>query len=89
MSGIGKTVAKIIRPLLITEIINAHRFLAGEFTPEERAELGKLADEQLMAEARAAGVAVELRQKTEAAEYMRRTIAAQEAQEAPTWGPAS
>ena len=49
----------------------------------------KFTDEQLMAEARAAGAAVELRQKTEAAENVRRTIAAQEAQEAPTRGPAS
>lgn len=89
IGGIEKSVAKIIRPILVTEIIRAHRFLAGEFTPEERAELGRLTDEQLMAEARAAGAAVELRQKSEIAEYMRRTLTAQEMQAAPTRGPAS
>jgi hypothetical protein len=89
IGGIEKTVAKIIRPILITEILRAHRFLAGEFTPEERAELGQLTDEQLMAEARVAGAAVELRQKSEVAEYMRRTLATQEAQGAPTRGPMS
>ena len=72
------SLVEIMRPVLIGEIRRARNYIGSAVTPEEEKKLQGLPGESLMEEARAAGVAVELHQKAEAAEYMRRVIAVQE-----------
>lgn len=74
-------------PLLISEIVRGRAYLGANTTAEEQEQLRKAPAAQLIEDARVLSAAVELRQKTETAEYIRSCMERDQLSSSPRRGP--